>query len=85
MSRQSVTQLELLRWLNAEMSRQFLCTGCAFTTIHALSPPDADGCNWSVADFACKGTPAAVCAPKANQMIVQARAAYNLESIKTDS
>jgi hypothetical protein len=80
MSRTIVSQQELLHRLNSEISKQLLCLGCTFTSITSLSELDTDGCNWATAGIHCGSgrAPAAVCAPKANQIIARARTLFNI-------
>lgn len=79
MPRQIVSEVELLRWINAELAKSDDCADCRVTSIMRLRGVDADGCNWSSANFRCSGRPVAVCQSVANAAIAQARSLFNIQ------
>jgi hypothetical protein len=79
MERESVSQEELLAWINSEFSRHEECNACGVTSVMRLKGEDEDGCNWSGVNLRCSGVPADVCLPVANHVIAQAKMKFNVK------
>lgn len=77
MARVSVSQDQLLNWINAELSKHEECGDCRVTSIIRLKGEDEDGCNWSSVNLRCSGVPADICYPVANQVIAEAKMKFN--------
>jgi len=90
MTRQIIKLENLIELMNNELARFDTCVECRFKTIVPLETPDETGCNWSHANLNCRGFPAAVgmsvlgcqpatvCRPVAAQVMVKAKAKYNV-------
>lgn len=79
MERKSVSQEELLEWINSELSKHEECNGCRFTSVMRLSAENEAGCNWTSANLRCSGVPADVCYPISNKIIAQAEVKFNIK------
>ena len=79
MGRQSVSEDELLEWINSELSKDEQCNDCSFISVTRLRDEAPDGCNWSDAQLRCSGVSTQVCAPIAKSIIDQARKQFNIK------
>ena len=77
MERVTVSQEELLEWINLELSTHEECNDCRVTSVVRLKGEDDDGCNWSSVNLRCSGVPADVCNQVANRTIAQAKRNFN--------
>ena len=77
MPRKQVTEEQLLELINAELRKNEECTDCRFTHIHRQKT-DEEGCNWSVTNLRCSGTPASVCTETADFVARDFRSKYVL-------
>jgi len=78
MARQELTEQDLLKALNGELSAFDTCADCRFTSIQKTRGTDETGCNWSGANLRCSGQPADVCRSAADHVISGARAKFNV-------
>ena len=83
MTRKTVSEVELLRWINVELAKDDECTDCRVTSVMSLRGVDAEGCNWSSANLRCSGRPAVLCQSVANEVIGQARLLFNIKRAQT--
>jgi hypothetical protein len=79
MPRKTVSEVELLQWINAELAKNDDCVDCRVTSVMRLRDVDADGCNWSSANLRCSGRPVVLCQSVANEAIAQARLLFNIQ------
>lgn len=79
MDRTSVSQEQLLKWINSELSKHEACNNCRVTSVIRLKDEDEGGCNWSSGNLRCSGVPVDVCYPVANQVIAQAKMKFNVK------
>lgn len=77
MPRRTVSEVELLQWINAELAKDDDCTDCRVTSV-VRGCVDAQGCNWSSANLRCSGRPVVPCQSVANKVIAQARLLFNI-------
>ena len=77
MARKRVTAEQLLELVNAELRKHEECTDCRFTHVqhHEI---DDEGCNWSLPNLHCSGTPASVCVETAQSLTREFRSSYVL-------
>ena len=78
MQRDLVSQEDLLKWLNLQMSKYDECTNCKFTSVQEHEE-DQEGCNWSAHTLTCSGVPVEVCQTIANQIVAQAKGNFNVK------
>lgn len=78
MARELLSEDQLRRLLNDELSKHEECKDCKFSGIMGLQEEDEICCNWSEPYLNCSGQPADICLPIANQIIAGARKKYNL-------
>jgi hypothetical protein len=78
MSRDAVTETELLRILNASLQSREECADCQFTSVLRLAVERSDGCNWETANLRCSGTPALACQPVARAVVAKVSETHNL-------
>lgn len=78
MAREELTEQELLKVLNRELSAFDTCSDCRFTSIQRTIGADETGCNWSYANLRCSGQPADVCRSAADHVISAARGRFNV-------
>jgi len=78
MSRKVVTEEELIKIINSELSKHEECNDCRVKGIMA-SAEDETGCNWSAPILSCSGTPADICIPTANNVFYNVRKEYNFK------
>lgn len=76
--RQIVSEEELLKWLNAELSKYDECDDCRFTSVMRLRDTDVNGCNWSPPYLRCSGRSVEPCRGVASEIVAQAQARFNL-------
>lgn len=76
---ETVSQDELLEWINLELSKYEECNDCRVTSVVRLKGEDENGCNWSSKNLNCSGIPADVCSPVANKVIAHAKMRFNLK------
>lgn len=80
MERQLVSEIELIKILNAELAKYEECKNCHFDAPPVrLVEPDKDGCNWSTIYLRCSGVPAEICAPFSERIVLDAKKKYNLK------
>lgn len=79
MPRKTVSEVELLRWINAELAKNDECTDCRVTSVMPLHSVDVEGCNWFSANLRCSGRAVVLCQSVANEVIDQARSLFNIE------
>jgi hypothetical protein len=72
-----VSKHSLLERLNSELRKHDVCDGCRFTGIVSLRENDSNGCNWS-ANLECGETPGSICGARADKIVAQAKAFFNL-------
>lgn len=77
MPRKLVAQDQLLELVNTQLRRHEECADCRFTHIQ-YHEEDKEGCNWSLTNLRCSGTPGKVCIETANSVAHEARSKYNL-------
>lgn len=78
MPRKMLSENDLLRVLNDEISTKDECAGCKFTSVVRLKDADETGCNWSHANLRCSGRPADVCCAVADRVISSTKDKYNI-------
>jgi len=78
MSRESVTEKELVEIINSELSKCEECKDCHVNGIMG-SEADGTGCNWSEPVLSCSGVPTEVCLPVFLSVINEIRQQYNLK------
>lgn len=78
MERELVSEEELLKWMNYELSKHEKCNGCRFISVVRLRGKDKHGCNWSSVNVHCSGTPSEVCFPVTSRVASQAKERFNL-------
>ncbi len=78
MTRQVLTEQELLAALNKELSEFDGCADCRFTSVQRIRGVDELGCNWSAANLRCSGQPVDVCRNAADRVLSAARAKYSV-------
>jgi hypothetical protein len=88
--RKLLTLDQLLETINRKLVSNDTCSDCRFSTIVPLERYDETGCNWSHANFNCKGypvtltqapehcQPSSVGQPQATRVIAEARQLYNV-------
>ncbi len=83
MARLVVSRQEILQWIAEELAKREECSQCKAPSIGKISPPDSDGCNWSVQYFRVTGVPAescmTTCRPVMDKIILRAQAKFNIE------
>jgi hypothetical protein len=73
MSKDVLSEAQLLNWLNSELASHANCEECRFTSVLRLREPDIDGCNWSALNFRCSGKSVNTCEKLANEIVAIAR------------
>ncbi len=79
MERTTVTEKELLAYLNKELEKAGPHEGCFFESLVRLRVDDRGGCNWASAYVKCSGGNGDVCSPAAERIVDQAKAKFNLK------
>jgi len=79
MTRQIVSEGELLRILNTELHKLPDSRDYRFEGITRLSEPDEMGCNWWSPTLRASGSPVSIMLDDANRITTEARQKYNLE------
>ena len=68
---------ELLKVINAEMSRHDVCDDCKVTSL-MRHEEDPNGHNWTGFNLQCSGVPSEPCLPTARRAVQAIREKYNL-------
>ncbi len=78
MSRNVVTEAELLRILNVSLRGREECVDCQFTSVLRLAAARPDGRNWETANLRSSGTRASACQPVARAVVAEVYETHNL-------
>jgi metal-dependent amidase/aminoacylase/carboxypeptidase family protein len=79
MPRKSISQADLLAWMNRELHRNAEYKDCEFTSVTRLAEVDDVGCNWTNPNLRGHGMPVAVCQDAAAAVAERARQSFNIE------
>jgi hypothetical protein len=78
MTRTSVSEDELLKWLNSRLGENEDLKDCQFSSILLLAEEDKYGCNWSHARLRCSGVSVEVCKLEAMRIVAEAKKRFNV-------
>ena len=81
MAKELVSNRELIRILNNELSKYEECKDCHFDGILKYEENDEKGCNWLGANvkFRCSGKPDERCRPFISRVLSEAGEQYNIK------
>ncbi len=79
MERTSVTEKELLAFLNKKLHEAGHGAGCYFERIIRLRVDERAGCNWASAQLQCAEATGDCCPPEAEKIITEAKARFYLK------
>jgi len=79
MERTSVSENELLSFLNKELQKAGQEANCRFESIVRMKIDDRTGCNWASATIKCTEQTGKGCPPDAERIVNAAKARFNLK------